>query len=64
MIQSPCDKVRLVDDASGLCRGCGRSADEIARGTVHREYEPTRIMAQLPERLASVHSHRVRTTTS
>jgi predicted Fe-S protein YdhL (DUF1289 family) len=29
-VASPCVKVCLLDQASGLCRGCLRSIDEIA----------------------------------
>ena len=29
-IASPCTKVCTIDPASRLCRGCGRSLDEIA----------------------------------
>jgi uncharacterized protein len=30
-MQSPCINVCAIDQASGLCRGCRRTVDEIAR---------------------------------
>ena len=33
-ILTPCEKICIVDPASGLCRGCGRSLAEIERWTV------------------------------
>lgn len=30
MVQSPCINVCRMDDATGLCRGCLRTLDEIA----------------------------------
>lgn len=48
---SPCTKVCVLDAASGLCRGCGRTGDEIATwGTLP---EPARraIMAGLEARI-------------
>ena len=51
MIETPCEKICIVDPASGLCRGCGRSLSEIERWTVYSDGERSRIMAQLPGRL-------------
>jgi predicted Fe-S protein YdhL (DUF1289 family) len=50
-IASPCTKVCTLDPRSQLCRGCGRTLDEIARWTALGESERARIMAQLPARL-------------
>jgi len=33
MIESPCIKICTLDARSGLCLGCGRTIDEIARWT-------------------------------
>jgi predicted Fe-S protein YdhL (DUF1289 family) len=52
-IASPCTKVCTIDPASGLCRGCGRNLDEIARWMSLSESERVRIMAELPRRRAS-----------
>ncbi len=51
-IETPCIKVCVVDPASRLCRGCGRTLDEIGRWTRLTDAERTWIMAELPERLA------------
>jgi hypothetical protein len=52
-IASPCTKVCTIDPRSGLCRGCGRTLDEIARWMSLGETERSRIMAELPQRLAA-----------
>jgi uncharacterized protein len=44
----------VVDPASRLCVGCGRSLDEIASWTALDDTERKRIMAQLPSRLAAM----------
>jgi hypothetical protein len=50
VIETPCIKVCVLDPASGLCQGCGRSLDEIARwGTMSGE-ERRRIMEELEGR--------------
>ena len=54
MIESPCEKICIVDAASGLCRGCGRSLPEIERWTAFGDGERRRIMAELPGRLAAM----------
>ncbi|MBV8834962.1 MAG: DUF1289 domain-containing protein [Alphaproteobacteria bacterium] len=51
MTSSPCTKVCTMDPRSGLCRGCGRTLDEIARWGALSEAERLSIMAQLPQRL-------------
>lgn len=51
-IETPCTKVCILDPVTGLCRGCGRSGEEIAAWTSFSDDERARIMAQLPERLA------------
>lgn len=49
-IESPCVKVCVIDPASGLCRGCGRRLEEIARWASMGAAERGRIMAELPAR--------------
>ena len=44
----------MLDSASGLCRGCGRSLSEIERWTAYSDGERARVMAELPERLAAI----------
>lgn len=51
-IPTPCIKVCVMNDAAGLCAGCGRTLDEIARWGTMADAERTRIMAALPERRA------------
>ena len=51
MIQTPCVKVCVIDPSRGLCSGCGRTLDEIARWGAMSDAERARIMALLPERM-------------
>ncbi len=53
MMKSPCIKICTVDAHSGLCLGCGRTIDEIARWTAMSDAERVRIMAELPARRAT-----------
>jgi hypothetical protein len=50
MIESPCNKICTIDVHSGLCAGCSRTIDEIARWGTMSESERARIMAELPAR--------------
>ena len=49
-ISSPCTKVCTVDLRSGLCVGCGRTLDEIARWPSLTEGERQRLMSELADR--------------
>jgi predicted Fe-S protein YdhL (DUF1289 family) len=51
MISSPCIKICEIDPASRLCRGCGRTLDEIARWGSLEEAQRLAIMASLAARL-------------
>ena len=53
MIESPCVKICTLDARSGLCLGCGRTIDEIARWTAMRASERIRVIRELPGRLAT-----------
>lgn len=53
MLESPCVNICTLEARSGLCLGCGRTIDEIARWTAMRADERTRIMIELPTRLAA-----------
>jgi predicted Fe-S protein YdhL (DUF1289 family) len=53
-IATPCLRICTLDPASGLCRGCGRSIEEIAGWSRYSDLERARIMALLPRRLASL----------
>jgi predicted Fe-S protein YdhL (DUF1289 family) len=50
-MQTPCVKVCTYDPGTGLCRGCGRSLQEIAAWASMSADERDRVMEQLPERL-------------
>jgi predicted Fe-S protein YdhL (DUF1289 family) len=52
MIETPCVKICTLDARSGLCLGCGRTIDEIARWSTMSAAERARVMAELPARLA------------
>lgn len=48
MIQTPCIKVCVMAD--GLCTGCGRTLNEIARWGSMSDVERATIMRELPSR--------------
>lgn len=50
MIASPCIKVCVLDGASGLCRGCHRTLDEIAHWSTLSDAERAAVIAALPAR--------------
>jgi predicted Fe-S protein YdhL (DUF1289 family) len=50
-IETPCVKICALDPASGLCRGCGRTADEIAAWLRYGTVERGRIMGEARRRL-------------
>ncbi len=53
MIETPCIKVCVLDPASGLCQGCARSLDEIARWGTMSDSERGRIMGELKGRIVA-----------
>lgn len=48
---SPCVNICVLDPVSGLCRGCGRTLDEIAQWTRLDNAERARITSEAPGRL-------------
>ena len=52
MIASPCNKVCLMNEATGLCRGCYSTLDEIARWGTMSDEERAAVVAALPARRA------------
>jgi uncharacterized protein len=52
MIESPCVKICILDARKGLCLGCGRTIDEIARWTTMSAFEREQVMSELGARLA------------
>jgi hypothetical protein len=53
MIESPCVKICTLDARNGLCLGCGRTIDEIARWTAMSDFERRQVMNELSGRLAA-----------
>jgi uncharacterized protein len=53
VIETPCIKICTLDSRSGLCTGCGRSLDEIARWGSMGDAERRKIMSGLKERMVS-----------
>lgn len=51
-VPSPCISVCEIDTASGLCRGCLRTLDEIAAWSVLGEDDKRAVLAALPGRRA------------
>ena len=51
-LQTPCIKICLFDDETGLCLGCGRSIREIAGWTAMSNAERRAVMRELPARKA------------
>jgi predicted Fe-S protein YdhL (DUF1289 family) len=51
-IESPCNKVCVVDPISALCIGCGRSLAEIEGWLRLLPEQRARVMADLPQRLS------------
>jgi predicted Fe-S protein YdhL (DUF1289 family) len=58
MIQSPCVKICSIDPASGLCTGCGRTLDEIARWGSLSDAQRATIMQELRDRIALANRRR------
>jgi predicted Fe-S protein YdhL (DUF1289 family) len=53
-VESPCNKVCVIDAACGLCIGCGRTLAEIGGWISMTADERRRIMAELPARRAAL----------
>ena len=53
-VPSPCINVCQIDPASGLCRGCWRTLDEIAHWSVLDEEEKQAIWRALPARSQTI----------
>ena len=54
LIETPCEKICVLDPPSGLCRGCGRTLAEIERWMALSSGDRARVMAELPGRLATI----------
>ncbi len=55
-VLTPCVKVCVVDAASGLCSGCGRTLAEIGGWLGFSDDQRRAVMAALPARLAALES--------
>ena len=53
-MKSPCVKVCQMDPQRGLCTGCLRTLDEIARWAGMTEVEREQVLEELPSRQADV----------
>jgi predicted Fe-S protein YdhL (DUF1289 family) len=49
-LESPCINVCLLDGETGLCVGCGRTIEEIARWAAMSDKERRAVMAALQAR--------------
>ena len=45
-IETPCEKICILDQPSGLCRGCGRNLMEIERWSAYSDAERSRVLAE------------------
>jgi predicted Fe-S protein YdhL (DUF1289 family) len=52
-MESPCIKICTYDPDSGLCRGCGRTLQEIGSWFSMTDAERRAVMEKLPARLKS-----------
>lgn len=57
-METPCIDICFLDPATGLCEGCRRTLDEIARWATMSNEERHRIMADLPNRPAPRNARR------
>ena len=53
MIESPCVNICTLDARKGLCLGCGRTVNEIARWTAMSDFERRQVTDKLPGRLSA-----------
>ncbi len=51
-MNSPCVRLCVIEEETGLCAGCGRTLDEIGSWSAYSDAERRRIMDDLPERRA------------
>lgn len=49
-LETPCINICLLDSKTGLCVGCGRTIDEIARWSAMSDSERHAVMAALQTR--------------
>lgn len=49
-IKSPCIKICILDEVTGLCKGCFRNIEEIARWIEMSDEERTKVFNELEKR--------------
>lgn len=47
---SPCISVCAIDEATGFCKGCHRTVEEVASWLYYTDDEKRRVLAALPAR--------------
>jgi len=52
VIESPCNKVCVINEATGLCRGCYRTLDEISRWASYTSEQKFELLEELARRKA------------
>lgn len=57
-VESPCVKICVIHEESGLCTGCLRTLDEIAAWSRMSADERRSVMAQLPDRRSEIAKRR------
>jgi uncharacterized protein len=53
-IETPCVKICVVEPETGFCIGCGRTRMEIAQWLGMTDAERSSVMADLPQRTATL----------
>ena len=53
-VASPCNKICVLDDQNGWCRGCGRTLEEIAHWTEYSTTEKQEVLQLAAQRRAAV----------
>ena len=60
MIESPCNKVCVMNEQTGFCRGCYRTLDEIASWGMMSDAEKVEVIGKLAERATRSGAQEVR----
>jgi predicted Fe-S protein YdhL (DUF1289 family) len=63
MIESPCVNICMLDAQTETCVGCGRTIEEISRWSTMTPADRSRVMSELPGRLAASKSANAQTAT-
>ena len=53
-VRSPCVSVCVLDDATNVCTGCGRTLDEVAAWSQLSNAQRRDVVARCPARLAAL----------